>query len=176
MFVLFDLAFACQSDHYPGDAWPHACQHCPSHTRTILPPESVHSAHDCKCNPGFLCMYYKQVHATVTLNTTLAAFEGDEHGVRSDFVSGVAQAAGVGTEKVHLLHFVVIRLDHRRRMRRRLLGVNVGGLRVTVLVNEATSETSVYDLQQHLDVSHHSVDSLFVERRVLVLEIPSSHI
>lgn len=178
-FMIRLTSCACPSDHYPGDAWPHTCQHCPPHTRTILVATAVGalSAHDCKCDPGFLCMYYKQVRATVTLNTTLTAFEHDEHGVRSGFVSDVARAAGVGMEKVHLLHFVVIRLDHRRRARRRVLWMDERGmLSVTLMVNEATSDTSVLNLQRHLGVNRGQLESWHVERRVLVLEIPSSHI
>ncbi len=117
-------------------------------------------------------MYYKQVRATVTLNTTLSAFEHDEHGVRSGFVSGVANAAGVGQEKVHI-HFVVIRLDHRRRTRRRrLLGVSDGLVQVTVLVNDAGSDTAVANLRRHLGTEHEKIDSWTVERRILVLQIP----
>lgn len=166
----------CPSDHYPEDPWPHACHACPVHTRTTTVPVggSATSVHDCKCDAGFLCMYYKQVRATVTLNSTLAAFEHDEGGVRSAFITGVASAAGVQREQVHV-HFVVIRLDHRRRARRRLL--SRGGqheIRVTVVVTDTSSEVS--RLRRHLDIQHARGDSWSVERRVLVVELPTIRI
>lgn len=167
---------ACPPDHYPADAWPHACHPCPAHTRTIAVPSGgeATSVHDCKCDAGFLCMYYKQVRATVTLNATLSAFEHDEGGVRSTFISGVASAAGVGREQVHV-HFVVIRLDHRRRVLRRLLGHPAHGqLQVTVVVTDTHSDVS--GLRRHLGIMHERGDAWIVERRVLVLAIPSGRI
>lgn len=49
---------------------------------------------------GFHCVYFKQVRAVVTLNTTLSAFQHDTGGVRSIFVSGLA-AAGACSRSGH---------------------------------------------------------------------------
>jgi hypothetical protein len=169
---------ACPPDFYPADAWPHACLACPPHTSMRPSGGGGSNAHDCKCDAGFLCMYYKHVHARVTVNTTLSAFERDEGAIRTAFIAGVAAAAGVTLEQVHV-HFVVIRLDHRRRRARRraLLGLGYAQLRVTVTVPDTFSDMS--RLRAHLGIT--SDDSAaggawVVERRVLVLAIPSGRI
>ena len=115
-------------------------------------------------------MYYHQVHATVTLNTTLHAFESDTSGVRTAFVSGVAAAAGVAPAQVHV-HFLVVRLGHRRRL---LHGVRIK--RETIQVNVIVSGTSPDSLEMlHRHLSRLSMgDSWEVRRRVLVLAIPAS--
>ena len=115
-------------------------------------------------------MYYRQVHATVTLNTTLHEFESDSSGVRTAFVSGVAAAAGVAPEQVHV-HYLVIRLSHRRRL---LHGSRAKRetIQVSVVVS-GTSSGSLEGLHRHL--SRLSMgDSWEVRRRVLVLAIPAS--
>jgi len=181
-YVAFASVFACHPDFYPSDVWPYACVACPLHTKTVgVPPnqsEGGLSAHDCKCEAGFLCMYYKRVRAQVILNTTRSAFEHDEGSVRSSFIAGVAAAAGVAQERVHI-HFVVIRLDHRRRARRRVLLTMEGwsnvGVRVLVTVADPSADVSI--LRAHLGIGEHSDrDSWIVERRVLVLANPSTRI
>jgi len=116
-------------------------------------------------------MYYKQVHATVTLNTTLADFENDHAGVRTNFLSGVASAAGVQAEQVHV-HFTVIRLNHRRR----LLAGALKGVQVSLMVSGAGTDEAVARLHRHLTQMHLSTDSWEVRRRVLVLAIPTGRI
>lgn len=122
-----------------------------------------------------MCMYYHQVHATVTLNTTLHDFENDHGGVRTALVTGVASAAGVVPAQVHI-HYVVIRLDHRRR--RRLLSPSLaaslwrhGQLQVSLVVS-GTSTRSLSGLRRHLSPLQTPYDSWEVRRRVLVLAIP----
>ena len=122
-----------------------------------------------------MCMYYHQVHATVTLNTTLHDFENDHGGVRTALVTGVASAAGVVPAQVHI-HYVVIRLDHRRR--RRLLSPSLaaslwrhGQLQVSLVVS-GTSTRSLSGLRRHLFPLQTPYDSWEVRRRVLVLAIP----
>lgn len=110
-------------------------------------------------------MYYHQVHATVTLNTTLHDFESDNHGVRTSLVSGVAAAAGVVPEQVHI-HYVVIRLNHRRR---RLL--SFPAIQVSLIVS-GTSTASLTSLRTHLSSLQTPRDSWEVKRRLLVLPIP----
>lgn len=171
--LLWGFVCPCPVGQYPADAPPHSCQACPAHTTTLGPPGTAASAHDCKCEPGYLCLYYKQVHATVTLNTTLTDFESDHGGVRTDFLSGVAAAAGVQSEQVHI-HFVVIRLNHRRR--RALLHSMRGCVQVGLLVSGASTDEAVMRLHQHLTRMHLSTDSWEVRRRVLVLAIPTGRI
>lgn len=119
-------------------------------------------------------MYYKQVHATVTLNTTLSDFENNHHGVRSLFLSGVAAAAGVSQEQIRV-HFVVIRLNHRRR--RRLQELPNDTIQVRVVVSSGvSSEDSISKLHRHLSGMQMTADSWVVRRRVLVLAIPTSGI
>jgi hypothetical protein len=113
-------------------------------------------------------MYYKQVRATVTLNTSLAEFESDSHGVRSAFLSGVALAAGVSSEQVQV-HFAVIRLNHRRRLYSQPSAAE--GVRINVTVSGTSSE-SLTKLHSHLSSFQMTTDSWEVRRRVLVLAIP----
>lgn len=172
-------AFACLRDFYPSDAWPYTCVQCPPHTGTVPgQEEGGSSAHDCKCDAGFLCMYYKRVRAKVILNTTRSAFEHDEGSVRSSFIAGVAAAAGVAREQVHV-HFTVIRLDHRRRARRRILfdvqEKTMGRVLVTVTVADPFTDVDI--LRTRLGIGDHlGRDSWVVERRVLVLANPPGHI
>lgn len=100
------LCVAC-----PPSTYGVYCTPCPYHTSC---DPSGATAHDCKCNAGFVCMYFKQVRAVVTLNTTLAAFQNDTDGVRSAFVNGMAAAGGVFPEQV-AIHKVQA-LPPRRRM------------------------------------------------------------
>jgi hypothetical protein len=153
-------ARACVAGEYQDRG---ACPLCPAHTTTTQPGGGV-TVHDCRCEPGYLCMYYKQVHATVTLNSTLHDFEGDRGGVRTAFLAGVAAAAGVAREQVRI-HFVVIRLSHRRRLLRWLESI-----RVNVVVS-GTSGDSLGSLHRHLSALGGG-GSWEVRRRVLVLAIP----
>jgi hypothetical protein len=152
------LVLACPDGQYPDEKG--TCTACPAHTTAA----AATCAHDCRCEPGFLCMYYRQVHATVTLNTTLHDFENDHNGVRSSLVSGVAAAAGVVPEQVHI-HYVVIRLAHRRR---RLLGASI---QVSLVVS-GTSGQAISGLRRHLSGLQTHGDSWEVRKRVSVLAIP----
>lgn len=139
------------------------CLDCPPHTFTEQAAGGL-SVHDCRCQRGYLCMYYRQVHATVTINSTLRDFEADRGGVRSAFLSGVAMAAGVSQEQVHI-HFVTIRLSHRRR----LTGLSES-IQVSVVVS-GTSTASLAALHRHLS-SLNLEGSWKVHRRLMVLAIP----
>lgn len=118
-------------------------------------------------------MYYKQVHATVTLNSTLSDFENDHAGVRTNFLSGVAAAAGVQAAQVHI-HFVVIHLNHRRR--RHLLSHAGTGVRVGLMVSGASTDEALARLRSHLTRMSLHPQSWEVERRILVLAIPTGRI
>jgi hypothetical protein len=145
------------------------CAACPAHT---VAGAGAVSVHDCRCEAGFLCMYYHQVHATVTLNTTLQDFENDHGGVRSGLLTGVATAAGVVPSQVHI-HYVVIRLDHRRRLLSPTqAAVRKKRLQVSLVVS-GTSTKSLVGLRLHLSSLQTPDDSWEVRRRVLVLAIPS---
>ena len=125
------------------------------------------TVHDCRCEPSFVCMYYKQVHATVTLNTTLSAFENNTGEVRSNFISGMAAAAGVVPAQVHI-HFAVIRLDHRR-----LLFMLHKSLSQTIQVSvSVTGSQSLKQVPQYLAGLHLS-HSWELQRKLLVMAIPS---
>lgn len=155
---------SCPDSQYPDEKG--VCTACPPHTSST----AATCAHDCRCEPGFLCMYYRQVHATVTLNTTLHDFENDHNGVRSSLLAGVAAAAGVVPEQVHI-HYVVIRLSHRRH-RRRLLGAS--SIQVSLIVS-GTSGQAISGLRRHLSGLQTHGDSWEVRKRVSVLAIPSGH-
>lgn len=163
------LAFSCFGGVYAGCIAGQylegggVCLDCPPHTFTDLPGGGG-SVHDCRCQRGYLCMYYRQVHATVTLNSSLRDFEADRGGVRSAFLSGVARAAGVAQEQVHI-HFVTIRLSHRRR----LAGLSES-IQVSVVVS-GPSTASLDALHQHLS-SLNLEGSWKVHRRLMVLAIP----
>lgn len=177
VYLPFFFAVSCLScpvGQYPSDrpGLFHVCVSCPSHTTTSSTPDVAVSAHDCKCEAGFLCMYYRQVKATVTLNTTIEDFESDSHGVRSTFLSGVASAAGVSNEQVKV-HFVVIRLNHRRRLYAYSTEHEVVRISVTV---SGTNTESLTKLHSHLSSFHMASDSWEVSRRVLVLAIPTKGI
>ena len=171
VFIMVQIVCGCPAGQYPADPPAHTCQTCPPHTTIAAPAES---AHDCKCDAGFLCMYYRRVHATVALNTTMSDFESDRGGVRSSFVSGLAAAAGVQAEQVRI-HFVVIRLNHRRRHRMLLSAVG-GGVSVGVMISGARSDEAVLCLRDHLARMHIPHESWEVQRRVLVLAIPTDRI
>jgi hypothetical protein len=137
------------------------CKQCPKHTTTS---DMAVTIHDCRCEPGYLCMYYKQVHATVTLNTTLSEFENNSGDVRTTFISGMAAAAGVEPAQVHI-HFVSIRLDHRRLL---LSHQPQQAIQVSVSV---TGSYLLSQVPRHLAGLHLS-HSWQIQRRLLVLEIP----
>ena len=162
---------ACPVGQYPSDPGPSTvpssviCLQCPVHTTTGNQPDIAVSSHDCRCEPGYLCMYNRQVHATVSLNATLHDFENDVHGVRSAFLSGVASAAGVSSAQVHV-HFVVIRLNHRRR---RLHSSPRESIRVSLMVLGASNDNCLLNLHTHLSSMDMVADSWVVRRHVLVL-------
>lgn len=144
---LWPSARACEVGTYLQGA---ACVACPAHTNTsVLVPAT--SLHHCHCDPGFVCTFTRRVHATVTLNATLQEFQSNTNGVRSNFISGIASAAGVGPEKV-TIHYVVIRLDHRRRRRRALLAVQA---RQSIIVNLTVQDAkALRDVERHLVGMH----------------------
>ena len=115
----------------PNQYGPH-CRACPPHT-TCAPGSQT--AHDCKCEAGFVCMYFKQVRAVVTLNTTLYAFNSDAEGVRSRFVEGMAAAGGVPAAQV------TIGSVRAASMRRSLGGPS--SVQVSVLLSGAGGLTAV---------------------------------
>jgi len=158
------VAVSCPSGQYQEHG---ACMQCPEHT-TTAGDGSAASVHDCRCVPGFICMYYRQVHATVTLNTTMHDFENDHNGVRSNLLSGIAAAARVPTAQVHV-HYIVVRLNHRRRM---LLLLTGGGIQVSLSVS-GTSVEALTGLRRHLEGLQTRGDSWEVRKRVLVLAIPA---
>jgi hypothetical protein len=139
------------------------CRQCPAHTNTTT--ELAQNIHDCRCNQGFLCMYYKQIHATVTLNTSLAAFENNTGQVRNTFISGMAAAAGVPPSQVHI-HFVVIRLNHRRLLSRTSMTGQIIQVSVRVSGSQSLQPVGQYLKGLHLDHSWR------LERRLFVLAIP----
>ena len=165
IYSLAAVSCSCPSGQYEEGG---ACMQCPEHTVTATEGHAT-SLHDCRCMPGFICMYYRQVHATVTLlNTTMHDFEQDHDGVRSNLLSGIAAAARVSTAQVHV-HFVVVRLNHRRRA---LLSIVGHGIQVSLLVSGTSVET-LSALRRHLSGLQTRGDSWEVLKRVLVLAIPA---
>jgi hypothetical protein len=172
LFILFCFPIEvclCPANEYPSDAWPHTCKPCPQHTAPTGPSFLATSIHDCKCLAGFLCLYYKQIRATVTLNSTLAAFTQNVGEIQSKFLSGVAAAAGVSPTQVHV-RFVVIRLDHRRLRRLLLVGEEV--IQVGLLVSVGSENGLDNRLCKYLSSAHLSTDDWDVQRQILVLQIP----
>jgi len=135
---LVAAARACGPGRYgPG------CQACPPHTTCA---EGSQTAHDCRCVAGFVCMYFKQVRAVVTLNTTLDAFNRDAEGVRSRFVEGIAAAGGVPAAQVTIGAV-------RAASMRRSLGGPVS-VQVSVLLNGAGALTAVPEHLAGLHLDH----------------------
>lgn len=83
----------------PPSTYGSQCTPCPPHTSC---DNGGSTAHDCRCHAGFVCMYFRQVHAVVTLKTTLAAFQNNTDGVRSAFVNGIAAAGRIFPEQVSI--------------------------------------------------------------------------
>jgi len=127
----------------PGTYGP-ACTPCPYHTSC---DPSGATAHDCKCNAGFVCMYFKQVRAVVTLNTTLAAFQNDTDGVRSAFVNGIAAAGRVFPEQVSI-HKVQPLFSRRRTL------PTIPEIRVSVSLDGAASLAHLTHFLPGLHVEH----------------------
>lgn len=173
------LAVACPVGSYGLP--PLNCKPCPKHTTTSSSSDMAVTVHDCRCEPGFLCMYYKQVHATVTLNTTLSAFENNTGEVRTTFIAGMAAAAGVEPAQVHI-HFVTIRLNHRRRLmlfhppesvpptQASSLGVILGQ---TIQVSVSVTGSNLLSQVPRYLAGLHLAHSWELQRRLLVLEIPA---
>jgi len=134
---LVAAARACGPDQYgPG------CRACPPHTTC---PQGSQTAHDCRCMAGFVCMYFKQVHAVVTLNTTMDSFNRDTDGVRSRFVAGMAAAGGVPAAQV------TIGAVRAGTLRRSMSDGGMSSVQVSVLLVGAGSLTAV---QEHLGEMH----------------------
>ena len=123
----------CAADAYcPSYAQQTAC---PAHT--VSHPGSA-SILQCRCGGGHVCAYRKEIHAVVTLLTTVDAFAADEGGVQTGFLAAVAAAAGVSAGQV-TLHGVAAPAS------RRLLGL--GGVDVHAVVSGAVR---LHDLPGHL--------------------------
>ncbi len=152
LLCLIERSLSCPVGTYGVEA----CEPCPAHTTTTSAISLT--IHDCRCQPGYLCMYYKKVHATVTLNTTLSDFENNTGEVRSSFIAGIAAAGGVEPAQVHI-HFVVIRLNHRRRIlswhHTIQVSVSVAGTSTLKRVPEYLSGLHLahtWELRRHLSV------------------------
>ena len=144
----------CPENTYPKNA---QCVSCPPHTESL---ENSASAHDCRCMPGFMCMYYKQIRATVLINSTVTEFQTNANNVRSAFLAGMAAAAGVEPDRV------TIRGVYGRS--RRILGGSGRGVDVHV---DVVGAVALRDVGLHL-TGMHLRDSWEVVPCVTVLSIP----
>ena len=147
---------SCPANTYPMLS---ACHNCPYHTESH---ENSTSAHDCRCTSGFICVYYRQVRATLLVNSTLREFQSNENNVRSSLISGIAAAAGVERGQVTITGVI-------SRSRRVLVpGTGSPLLQVEVSVMGARR---VGELAAHLD-GVFLQDGWDVLQQVMVLSIP----
>jgi hypothetical protein len=153
---LVPSCFSCPANFYPVLA---VCHACPYHTESH---ENSTSAHDCRCVPGFICIYYKQVRATLLVNSTLREFQANANNVRSTLISGIANAAGVDTG-----HVTITGVMTRTR---RVLGPDRAGSLLQVQIS-VVGARRVGDLAGHLD-GVVVRDSWDVVPQVMVLSIP----
>jgi len=87
---------ACDANHYCRTALVRAS--CPPHTASSA---ASYSVFQCRCDPGYNCSYYLTLYVMVSLNNTnVTSFNDDVDGVRTEFIAGVARAAGVGPDHV----------------------------------------------------------------------------
>jgi len=107
-----------------------------------------------------MCMYYKQIRATVLINSTVTEFQTNTNNVRSAFLAGIAAAAGVDTDRV------TIRGVYGRS--RRILGASGRGVDVHVDVMGAVR---LSDVGLHL-TGMHLRDTWEAIPCVTVLSIP----
>jgi hypothetical protein len=70
---------------------------CPTHTTSLA---GAYSRVNCRCDPGYQCTYYKQIQAVVTLNVSAADFNNNVNNVKTNFISAMAAAAQVPTNRV----------------------------------------------------------------------------
>ena len=139
-FLPLPCVHCCPENTYPLEL---SCASCPSHTVSL---ENSTSVRDCKCEPGFVCMYYRQIRATVSLNATMDEFMANANNVRLSFISGIAAAAGVTEDHVTINH-VATRL-------RRMLGSegrNSPGIHIHAIVRGSDLLTN---LDWHLGSMH----------------------
>jgi hypothetical protein len=130
------------------------------HTTSLA---GAYSRINCKCDPGYQCLYYKQIQAVVTLNVTLAEFNANTNNVKNNFLSAMAAAA-----KVSVSHVTINGVVSRSR-RRNLLSVTTKegleahknakatehGIEVHATVMGAVR---LHDLEKQL-AAHHNNDS-----------------
>lgn len=138
LWSFLSVTIAC-----PPDTYGPSCAPCPGHTTC---PSGGSTAHDCRCQSGFVCLYYKQLRAVVTLNTSLTAFQSNANGVRSAFISGIAASAGVVPEQVSIADVVP-------RSFRRLLA-NHESIDVDVLVTGARALSRVHEHLTGIHLDH----------------------
>ena len=85
---------------------------CPPHT---LSDPGIYSVLSCTCETGYDCVKTKQINAVIRLNSSLTDFNNDESGVRTKFISDVANAARVTVDRV-----TINAVSEARRLRRLL--------------------------------------------------------
>lgn len=132
----------CFADYFC--ATPREIEKCPDNTHSE--PGSL-TILECICEPGFICTYQKQLHASVTLPVTQAEFEL----IRQEFINTMAAAAGVDPSKVQIVGVVPVG--------RRLLSAFV---KVHMLVKHATEIRHRHAKKWELQVRH--MHTLKVER------------
>ena len=154
--IMAGICLSCPANTYPVRA---ACHDCPYHTESH---ENSTSAHDCRCMPGFICIYYRQVRATLLVNSTLEQFQSNANNIRSSLISGIASAAGVDRDRVTITGVI--------SRSRRVLGPDASPplLRVQVSV---MGGRLVSGLAGHLE-GVVLQDSWDVLQQVMVLSIP----
>jgi len=99
----------------------------------------------CRCDAGYFCTYVKKVLIVVTLNSTVAAFNSDTGGVRTQLIAAIAKAAGVTIDKITIGSVQV----HASTGARRLLGYIDEGIDIITHVE------GVDDDDVHSEVRHH---------------------
>jgi hypothetical protein len=97
-------AIACPENTYGPNTGSYAitgCLFCPPNSHSL--PASI-SVYDCRCNPGFYCLYTKRITATVYLNVTQDEFNNNVGNVRTNFINALALAAGVNPGQVNIIN------------------------------------------------------------------------
>jgi len=97
----------CPADFYCNT--PREIEACPQYTHS---QEGSTTVLECVCEPGYVCTYQKQLHATVTLPVTQAEFEL----IRQEFINTMAAAAGVDPSNVRIVGLTPVDEGHGRRL------------------------------------------------------------
>jgi len=141
---------------------------CPANT---VSDAGAVSQLQCACVSGYSCTYTKRIAATVTLNnTSLAAFEADTGGVRTNFIATIAAAAGVKPAQVTIVNAQTH--ISGRRMRRLLLGFGaVENSGITEMIHVTAVIDGAVTLHHHLLGSQHSVVSTRAIHQVRALAL-----